>query len=89
MHNNIRDTLLEVARSHKEVLREPKPSVHFNEFGDSSLNFDLLVWTEKPLRQFIIKSDLNFAIVRAFREKGIEIPFPQRDLHIRSSVPIK
>lgn len=85
----VRDTLLAVGRAHSEVLKKPEPIVYFNEFGDSSLNFDLIVWTDKPLQQFKIRSDLNFATVHAFREKGIEIPFPQRDLHVRSSIPIK
>ncbi|MFC1551992.1 mechanosensitive ion channel family protein [Candidatus Latescibacterota bacterium] len=85
----VRDTLLEVGNSHPKVLKDPEPLAIFYEFGDSSLNFDLLVWTDKPLKQFIIKSDLNYAIVHAFREKGIEIPYPQRDLHVRSSISLK
>ena len=85
----VRETLLALGKAHSEVLKEPEPIVYFNEFGDSSLNFDLIVWTDKPLQKFQIRTDLNFAIVYAFREKGIEIPFPQRDLHVRSSIPIK
>ncbi|MFC1511821.1 mechanosensitive ion channel family protein [Candidatus Latescibacterota bacterium] len=85
----VRETLLALGKAHSDVLKEPKPIVYFNEFGDSSLNFDLIVWIEKPLYKFQIRSDLNFATIHAFREKGIEIPFPQRDLHVRSSVPIK
>ncbi len=85
----VREILLAVGKVHSEVLKEPEPIVYFNEFGDSSLNFDLIVWIEKPLHKFQIRSDLNFATVYAFREKGIEIPFPQRDLHVRSSIPIK
>jgi len=84
----VRDALLAVGAAHPEVLEDPEPRVVFHEFGDSSLNFDLMVWTEDPTRQLLIRSDLHFAIVRAFREKGIEIPFPQRDLHIRSSIPL-
>jgi len=84
----VRETLLEVGSTQPDVLKDPEPRVLFREFGESSLNFDLLVWTDKPLNQFIIRSDLNFAIVEAFRRKGVEIPFPQRDLHVRSSIPI-
>ena len=84
----VRGTLLEVGSTQSDVLKDPEPRVLFREFGESSLNFDLLVWTEKPLNQYIIRSDLNFAIVKAFRRKGIEIPFPQQDLHVRSSIPI-
>jgi small-conductance mechanosensitive channel len=81
----IRRVLLEVALAHQGVLKDPKPSVLFDGFGDSSLNFLLRVWT----REFatvpgVLRSDLYFAISRAFKEHGIEIPFPQRDLHIKS-----
>ena len=85
----VRETLLDVGRSHPKTLKAPEPIALFYEFGNSSLNFDLLVWIEKPFEQFIIKSDLNYAIVHAFRKKNIEIPYPQSDLHIRSSIPLK
>ena len=84
----VEKTLLEVGAAHAEVLSDPLPKVQFLEFGDSSLNFDLLVWIQEPTRQFFIRSDLNFAIDRAFREHNIQIPFPQRDLHIRSAVAV-
>ena len=81
----VRDVLIAVARNHADVLAEPSPEVIFTEFGDSSLNFHLRIWTiqqvQTPAR---LKSDLYFAIFDAFRKEGIEIPFPQRDLHIRS-----
>ena len=81
----LRRVLLEVAAEHPMVLREPAPEIFFSGFGDSSLNFELGVWTaemtSKPRR---FRSDLNFAIERKLRENGIEIPFPQRDLHLRS-----
>lgn len=60
------------------------PSGIFTEFGDNSLNFLLLVWIDEPQKQFSIKSDLNFRIETILRHRGIEIPFPQRDLHVRS-----
>ena len=85
----VEDTLLRVGRSHEEVLLNPEPAIQFLEFGDSSLNFDLLVWINDASRQYFIRSDLNFAVVKAFREQGITIAFPQRDLHIRSAVPIE
>lgn len=80
-------TLLEVARNYDAVLQDPKPWVRFREFGDSSYNMELMVCTASMLdspRRFI--SDLNFGIVEAFRREGIQIPFPQRDLHIRSGL---
>ena len=87
----IKKLLLEVADENPSVLKEPKPDVFFDEFGDSSLNFKLIVWTsEFTDRPMPFKSDLYFAIFEKFREHKIEIPFPQRDLHLRSSsVPLK
>src|SRR6266404_9635106 len=59
--------------------------VFLESFGDSSLNLELVVWSaEMSFRPRRFRSDLNFAIEKALRERGIEIPFPQRDLHIRS-----
>jgi small-conductance mechanosensitive channel len=81
----VRDILLQVADAHAGVLKIPPPDVIFMEFGDSSLNFDLRVWTSDYItKPKILQSDLNFAIRKKFKEKGIEIPFPQRDIHVRS-----
>ena len=80
----VRETLERVAAEHVGVLKEPHPLVRFDDFGESSLDFTLLVWLSTPRTEPIVASDLRFAIDRAFREAGIEIPFPQRDLHIRS-----
>ena len=85
----VAETLLKVGRAHQEVLLNPEPTVQFLEFGDSSLNFVLLVWINDASRQYIIRSELNFAVVKAFREQGITIPFPQRDLHIQSAIPLE
>lgn len=77
--------LLEVARANPGVLADPAPDVLLEAFGESSLDFRLRVWTkEYTTRPMILQSQLNFAIDRAFREHGVEIPFPQRDLHLRS-----
>ena len=80
----VRQILLEAAQNHAEVLAQPAPSVFFQGFGDSSLDFVLLVWISNPVRQFRIRSDLYFAIEDMFRDRGVEIPFPQQDLHWRS-----
>ena len=81
----VREVLLAVAKSHPDVLGDPSPEVIFVGLGDSSLNFELRVWTiqqvQTPAR---LQSDLYFAIFQAFRKEHIEMPFPQRDLHIRS-----
>ena len=85
----VEETLLQVGRAHQEVLLNPEPTIQFLDFGDSSLRFDLLVWINDASRQYLVRSDLNFAVVKAFREQGITIPFPQRDLHIQSAVPME
>jgi potassium efflux system protein len=81
----VTDTLLRAAENITHVLPEPKPSVQFLGFGESSLDFRLLVWTDRPRRHPQIKSDINYRIWRLFKEAGIEIPFPQRDLNLRSA----
>lgn len=81
----VTNSLLEAARNNPRVMKEPTPVVWFKEFGDSSLNFNLVFWIEKPEKILSIKSDINYAIDKIFREKQIEIPFPQRDLHFKSS----
>jgi small-conductance mechanosensitive channel len=81
----LRRVLLQVAAEHPKVLREPTPELFFSGFGDSSLNFELAVWTSemtpKPRR---FRSELYYAVEKTLRENQIEIPFPQRDLHLRS-----
>jgi small-conductance mechanosensitive channel len=79
--------LEEVARESPDVLKEPAPEVIFLNFGDSSWNMQLRVWLANPYDYYRIRSLLNQAIVRKFRENQVEIPFPQRDLHVRSSIP--
>jgi small-conductance mechanosensitive channel len=74
--------LLELAREHPEVLRDPEPVSLFVRFGDSSLDFELRVWTTTDFLR--VASELRSAITRSLKEAGIEIPFPQRDLHIKS-----
>jgi small-conductance mechanosensitive channel len=76
--------LIECALNHPDVDNTPKPLVRFSSFGDSSLDFELLFWTEEAWHVEIIKSDIRFAIDDAFRKNNVTIPFPQRDLHIKS-----
>lgn len=81
----IKRLLLEVAKENKGVISNPAPDVLFDGFGDSSLDFLLRVWTtEYTSRPNILKSQLYFAIFEKFKSNGIEIPFPQRDLHLKS-----
>jgi len=81
----IKEILLAVASVHKGVLTKPSPDVIFIEYGDSSLNFELMVWTSKYInRPKILQSELYFSIFEEFKKQGVEIPFPQRDLHLKS-----
>lgn len=80
--------LREVAEECDGVLKEPKPDVLLDGFGDSAWNMRLRCWLADPKGRPVVRSEINCAIVRKFRENGVEIPFPQRDLHMRSSVPL-
>ena len=83
----VREALLAAGRENPNTLKDPAPSVFLQKFGDNSIDFELVVWSsEMSARPSRYRSDLNFAIERKFREAGIEIAFPQRDLHIRSGV---
>ena len=86
----VKAALLQAASEHLEVLRNPPSQVFFTEFGDSSLNFELLVWTSDPSRQAPLKSDLYFRIEEIFKEQQISVPFPQRDVNLKAEdIPIK
>lgn len=81
---NIKNILLAIADQNPDVMSEPKPAVLFKEYGDNALVFNLNVWTntysDKPS---ILKSQLYFEIFKKFKEVGVEIPYPQRDLYIK------
>ncbi|MEJ2123868.1 MAG: mechanosensitive ion channel [Alphaproteobacteria bacterium] len=65
------------------MLSVPEPFVFFDDFGDNSLNFALYVYLANARQSFSIQTDLRFAILKAFRANGIEIPYPQTDVHFR------
>ena len=80
--------LLAVAAADKDVLDTPPPAVRFMEFGDSGLHLELRVWSESLIhKKGVLMSQLNFAIYDAFAEAGIEVPFPQRVVHLRGHAP--
>ena len=83
----VKECLLEVVKQNPNVRTYPEPFVRFAEFGDSALLFELYFWADNPGKRWFTQSELNFAIAKAFRNKKIEIAFPQRDIHIRSVVP--
>ena len=81
----IRRVLIEVADQNPGVLKEPRPDVLFDEYGDSSLDFILRIWTsEYSDKPKVLKSQLYYEIFKKFKENNIEIPYPQRDVHIKS-----
>ncbi len=73
-----------VALGHSEIVKHPEPRVRMRAFGNSSLDFELLAWIDRPVLRGRIRHDLLKGIYYAFLEKGIEIPFPQTDIHVRS-----
>lgn len=81
----VKTILMEVATNNEGVLTKPTPDVLFTDYGDNSINFNLRVWTSDYInRPNVLKSQLYYEIFRRFNEEGIEIPFPQRDLHLKS-----
>ena len=78
------DTILGQIKANRNVLSNPEPSVLFLEFGDSSLNFEVRVYLRDFAQRFAVSHELHMAIDQALRDAKIEIPFPQRDLHIKN-----
>ena len=88
--HRVEKLLLEIAEGNPSVLKNPVPTVVFKEFGESSLNFELRVWADDMAhRPGTLESQLNFAIWDKFKEHGIEIPFPQRDLHLKEPIRVE
>ncbi|WP_339746805.1 mechanosensitive ion channel domain-containing protein [uncultured Maricaulis sp.] len=80
----VREILQRCAAEHPEVLTEPPIFIYWADFADSSLNFEVRAFIKDVSRHYRVRNDLRFTIFEAFKEAGIEIPFPQRDIHIRS-----
>ena len=80
----VRDLMVKAAERHGLVLAQPAPTVQFMGFGESSLDFNLLVWIDQPHRMPQIRSDLYYMLWDALTQHNIVIPFPQRDLHLVS-----
>jgi small-conductance mechanosensitive channel len=81
--DQVMQTLLDAANAHKKVLRNPEARVRFRAFGDSSLDFDVLCWIVRPADRGLVSHDLHCDIYKRFIAENIQIPFPQRDLHIK------
>jgi small-conductance mechanosensitive channel len=85
-----RDLMLEVANATKRVLVDPKPSCLLSGFGDSAINLELRVWINDPQNGLgRVKSDLHWGIWKAFKEHGIELPYPQREVHLKTGPGVK
>lgn len=83
----IRSIVLQIANQHDGILKEPAPLLLFTEYGDNSLNFELVVWTSNFIQKpAILKSELYYILFKEFEKNNIEIPYPQRDIHIRSGL---
>lgn len=78
----VKKLLEQAADEHESILKNPKPLVLFNNFGDSALDFELIFTLNNSFKVVIIKSDLRFKIDKLFREHNVSIPFPQRDVHV-------
>lgn len=83
----VKDVLLDVCRDQQKVLKEPKPQVFFTEFADSSLNFLLILWIDDYRDRLGVVDSINTRINERFTEENIEIPFPQRDVHLKQEKP--
>ena len=83
----VRNILMEVAKNNDGVLKNPSPDVLLGDYGDSSINFTLRVWTSDYITQpLVLKSQLYYSAFKKFKEHGIEIPFPQRDIHLKNDL---
>ena len=82
----VRELLMNIATSNSDICSEPLPRVRFREFGDSALIFQLLFWIEKPEMRGRVVDGVNTIIYNTFMENNIEIPFPQRTVHIKKTI---
>jgi len=82
----VRQLLMDIATSAQDVCQDPTPRVRFREFGDSALLFQLLFWIEKPEMRGRVIDNINGHIYSKFMEENIEIPFPQRTIHVKKTI---
>jgi len=82
--NQVMEILKKVVITQEGIQKDPVPFVRFIEFGNSSLDFSVIFWSEEVFRVRNIKSDLRVKIFNAFKENNISIPFPQRVVHIKN-----
>lgn len=83
----VREALVAAINRHGLILKDPEPMIFFTGYGESSINFEIFAWVDDIAHRGTVRSDLHFMIWREFQKRGIEIPYPQRDLHLRSGFP--
>ncbi|MEJ2473196.1 MAG: mechanosensitive ion channel family protein, partial [Desulfobacterales bacterium] len=83
--DKVKSVLMDVAASQPEVCKTPAPRVRFRAFGDSSLDHELLCWVDRPILRGRVTHLLNTAVYKRFLKEGIDIPFPQRDVYIKTA----
>jgi potassium efflux system protein len=81
----VQRVMLDAVRGNRDVLQDPPPSVFFVAFGDSTLDFEIRAFVDSIDKRLRVQHEINLEVARVLRENGVEIPFPQRDLHIRSA----
>jgi MscS family membrane protein len=81
--DKVMEILNAIAADHPKVYSTPEPRVRFRRFGESSLDFELLCWIERPIDQGLVSHEIHYEIYQRFMAQGVQIPFPQRDLHIK------
>ncbi|MGD2120684.1 MAG: mechanosensitive ion channel family protein [Gemmatimonadota bacterium] len=81
--DHVMAVLLEIGKEHPKVRDLPEPRVRFRAFGESSLDFELLCWIERPADRGLVTHEINCEVYRRFAKENITIPFPQRDLYIK------
>jgi small-conductance mechanosensitive channel len=85
--DKVLETLKDIARENESVVDEPSPRVRIRGLGDSAINLELLCWIKRPAERGVVIHRLNHQLIKRFRQEQIQIPFPQRDLHVRDSLP--
>ena len=81
----VTNILMQAAQEHRDVVRKPQPKVMFRDFGNSSLDFELHIFSSELLRIEFIRSEIRYRIIELFRENKVEIPFPQRDVWFKNA----
>lgn len=85
--DKVKKIMYQVALAHPDVSKNKPILIRFDDFGDSALIFRVFFWAYKSWDSEVLKSDIRFAITKSFREQHVEIPFPQRDLHLKGFDP--